>query len=129
MWIIRKPEYGDHIRVNRGIYYHHGIYVSDDIVINFASTKPGYELDPNSASVCVVTLENFLKGGVCECRTYTNEEEKIKRQNQDIVNYAFTKLGTKGYNIINNNCEHFANECVFGKKYSEQVNRIKKIFN
>ena len=129
MWSTNKPQYGDHIRVNRGLYYHHGIYVSDEYVINFASTKPGYELDPNSASVCIVSLKDFLKNGMCEVRIYTAEEEKIKRNNQDKVNYAFTKIGSKGYNLLNNNCEHFANECVFGKKRSEQIDNIKKIFN
>lgn len=129
MWTTKKPQYGDHIRVNRGLYYHHGIYVSDEYVINFASTIPGYELDPNYATVCVVTLNRFLKNGICEVRTYSLEEEKIKRSSQDIVNYAFTKIGTKGYNLLSNNCEHFANECVFGKKQSEQIDKIKRIFN
>ena len=34
------------------------------------------------------------------------------------------QLGRGGYNIISNNCEHFANECLFGTKESEQVNEI-----
>ena len=39
MWSSSKPCYGDHIRVCRGYYYHHGIYVSDDYVIHFASKE------------------------------------------------------------------------------------------
>lgn len=30
VWIEKKPAMGDYIRVNRGLYCHHGIYVSDD---------------------------------------------------------------------------------------------------
>ena len=37
------------------------------------------------------------------------------------------RLGT--YNLISNNCEHFANECVFGQAVSEQVEDVfSKIF-
>ncbi|HPA57831.1 MAG TPA: lecithin retinol acyltransferase family protein, partial [bacterium] len=32
-WSRREPIKGDHIRVNRGFYYHHGIYVNDNEVI------------------------------------------------------------------------------------------------
>ena len=37
-WAKAEPVKGDHIRVRRigGLYYHHGIYVSDDEVISFA---------------------------------------------------------------------------------------------
>lgn len=37
-WVKAEPAKGDHIRVRRigGLYYHHGIYVSDDEVISFA---------------------------------------------------------------------------------------------
>ena len=37
MWEVKKPVYGDQIRVNRGLYAHHGIYASDDCVIHFAA--------------------------------------------------------------------------------------------
>ena len=29
MWEMKNPKYGDQIRVNRGFYYHHGIYEND----------------------------------------------------------------------------------------------------
>lgn len=124
MWTKEKTSYGDHIRVNRGMYYHHGIYVTDLHVIHFASITPGHEMDPNEASIIDTTLEQFLKGGECEKRIYTEEEEKSKRSPQEIVSYAYSRLGDKGYNVVSNNCEHFANECVFGRKQSEQVNKV-----
>lgn len=123
-WESKKPSFGDHIRVNRGLYSHHGIYASDDCVIHFASLVPGHETDPEMASICISSLEQFSKGDVVEVACYNEEENKQKRAPQDIVNYAFTKLGEKGYNLISNNCEHFANECVFGKKISQQVSDV-----
>lgn len=124
MWKEKQPIYGDHIRVNRGLYFHHGIYASNDAVIHFASLEPGHETDPTMASVVVTDLKTFLKGGILEVREYTEEELKIKRSPQDIINYAFSQLGTKNYNLITNNCEHFANRCVFGESRSEQVNNV-----
>ena len=59
-------------------------------------------------------LEAFLNGGLLEVRVFNEEELKTKRNPQDIVNYAFSRIGDKGYNIISNNCEHFVNECLFG---------------
>ncbi|MBR5140488.1 MAG: 4'-phosphopantetheinyl transferase superfamily protein, partial [Clostridia bacterium] len=45
-----------------------------------------------------------------------------------IIAYARTKMGTKGYNILYNNCEHFANECVFGEKICRQAEDIRALF-
>lgn len=129
MFKEEKPFYGAQIRVNRGMYYHHGIYVDDEHVIHFASNTPGHETDPSYASVCETTLENFLKGGVLEVRVYDEEEQKKVRKPQDVVSYAYSKIGVKGYNIITNNCEHFSNECAFGTKDSEQVNNVMDILS
>ena len=37
-------------------------------------------------------------------------------------------MGEGGYHILYNNCEHFANECVTGKHYSEQVEGVRELF-
>lgn len=122
-WERKRPEFGDQIRVNRGFYYHHGIYVDDNNVIQFGSING--ELDSSKARVIVTTLQDFLKNATyLEVRTFQEEELSKKRSPSDVVNYAFMQLGRGGYNIISNNCEHFANECLFGTKESEQVNEI-----
>ena len=122
MWSKIKPTYGSQIRVNRGLYYHHGIYESDDVIYQFASTNG--ELDPNTAEVCTTTLEGFLKGGELEVREYSDEEKKELRSPDEIIKYAKEHLGEMGYDLINNNCEHFSNRCAFGKSESNQVNDI-----
>ena len=125
MWEKKKANYGDQIRVSRGLYYHHGIYVSDDMVIQYASPK-GSEIAPETALIIYTTLDEFLKGGVLEVRTYTSEELKSVRTKEEIVEFAKSKLGTGlgEYDIINNNCEHFSNLCAFGIKKSNQVEDI-----
>ncbi len=128
MWSNILPKYGSQIRVNRGLYYHHGIYIDDNNVVHFASLEPGKELDPASASVVCTSLEQFLKGGTLEVRSYNESELKVKRSETEIVNVALSRLGEKGYNIINNNCEHFSNDCVFGERKSEQTESVLNIF-
>ena len=123
MWKFKNPSFGDQIRVNRGIYYHHGIYASDDCVYHFAAPE-GAETNPDNARVITVSLESFLKGGLLEVREYTEEEQKTKRAPEEIIEYAKEHIGESGYNIISNNCEHFSNRCAFGESKSSQVDDI-----
>ena len=127
LWQIKNPIFGDHIKVNRGLYSHHGIYASDECVIHFASLE-GAEISASNARVIVTNLKTFLNGGILEVRTFDQNELKLKRSPQDIVNYAFSMVGEGGYNLISNNCEHFANDCVFGKKVSNQVDSVLSFF-
>lgn len=122
-----KPFYTAQIRVNRGFYYHHGIYLSDDAVVHFAAKESDSILDPTKARIILTTLEEFLRGGVIEVREYSEDEQKKVRDPSDIANYALSCLGNGGYDLLQNNCEHFSNECVFGVKSSEQVTMSKKI--
>lgn len=128
MWIKKKPSYGDQIRVNRGLYFHHGIYVSDDEVIQYASPK-GSEISAATALIISTSLSQFLNGGEVEVREYNREELDRVRSKEEIVEFAKSKLGTGlgEYNLINNNCEHFSNYCAFGIKESNQVEDIFKM--
>ncbi|OKZ89380.1 MAG: hypothetical protein BHW10_05365 [Clostridium sp. CAG:307_30_263] len=107
MYVVKKPYFGAQIRVNRGLYYHHGIYADDMHVIHFASSVPGHETDPAYARVEETTLEKFLKGGTLEVREYSDYEKKKLRSPEEIVSYAYKEIGRGGYNIVTNNCEHF----------------------
>ena len=128
MWVKKQPSYGDQIRVNRGLYFHHGIYVSNDEVIQYASPK-GSEISPETALIIKTSLDTFLNGGIVEVREYNSSELKEVRSKDEIVKFAESKLGTGlgEYNLIDNNCEHFSNYCAFGKKVSNQVDDILKM--
>ena len=128
MWIKKTPSYGDQIRVNRGLYFHHGIYVSDNEVIQYASPK-GSEISASTALIISTSLSQFLNGGEVEVREYNSEELKKVRTKDEIVKFAKSMLGTGlgEYNLINNNCEHFSNYCAFGVKESNQVEDIFKM--
>ena len=128
MWVKKQPSYGDQIRVNRGLYFHHGIYVSNDEVIQYASPK-GSEISPETALIIKTSLDTFLNGGIVEVREYNSSELKEVRSKDEIVKFAESKLGTGlgEYSLIDNNCEHFSNYCAFGKKVSNQVDDILKM--
>ena len=53
---VQNLEYGDVIRVNRGIYYHYGIYANDRTVYQYAARGEN-EIDGN-ATVHITTIEN-----------------------------------------------------------------------
>lgn len=40
---------------------------------------------------------------------------------QAIVSRALARLGPEPYDVLNANCEHFANEVIYGRPRSEQV--------
>ena len=128
MWINKKPVFWDQIRVNRGYYYHHGVYQDDSCVYQFAAPS-GSEITPENALIISTTLDDFLKGGNVEVREYNNIELKSKRSPEEIIAYAKSKLGTGlgTYNLITNNCEHFSNMCAFGKASSTQVEDVIKM--
>lgn len=126
MWEKINPSYGSQIRVNRGLYYHHGIYANDDLVYQFASPE-GSEISSETAVVGTTTLAKFLKGGELEVRVYTEEEKKRLKKPEDIIAYAEAHIGERGYNIISNNCEHFSNRCAFGVSESDQINELQNL--
>jgi hypothetical protein len=126
MWKTKKPVLGDHIRVSRGLYYHHGIYADDYCVFHFASPSDN-EMNPETARVLYTTLDGFLKGGTLEVREYTFEESNKKRNPKEVIDAAIKSIGEGGYNVISNNCEHFANRCIFGEAKSEQVDNVKEL--
>ena len=134
MWVNKKPKFGDQIRVNRGLYYHHGIYEDDDNVYQFAAPE-GSEISTENALIIKTSLDSFLKCGVVEVREYTLDELNNKKSPEETVKSAKEALGTgKGtYNLVSNNCEHFSNKCAFGVASSNQVddfmNILRGLFN
>ncbi|MDK0888187.1 lecithin retinol acyltransferase family protein [Clostridium perfringens] len=124
IWSIKEPSKGDHIRVNRGIYSHHGIYVNDDEVIHFTGTEDDSILDWSKNKVIKTGIDYFLRGGRLEVKEYTEDELSDLYPVEHIVIYARACLGDRGYNLIFNNCEHFANVCTLGRFRSKQVENI-----
>ncbi len=128
-WSMKQPCAGDMIRVKLGSIYHYGIYVSDDEVIQFGlapSARP--ELKNADIEVCASDIDTFLVGGFLEVAEFERAERRKNRKPRAVVSYAREHMGERGYNILYNNCEHFAYECVTGKKYCSQTADVRAFF-
>ncbi len=125
---MKRSKYipGDILRVFRGLYFHYGVYVGDNRVVHFCSTTRN-ELDAASADIVETSLSEFSKGDLVledtQEKPVFNREEIVRRARKSIG----TKLGT--YNLLSNNCEHFANWCRCGRSVSTQVRDVDNIFN
>ena len=126
LWTFKNPRRGDHIRVRRmnGLYYHHGIFISAEEVIHFTGDDDDSVLDWSKAHVIKTDLQKFLCGGEVEVKEYNDAELGDLYPVEGIVSYARACLGDDGYNLIFNNCEHFANACTLGKYRSQQVEKF-----
>lgn len=128
-WTYKEPVYGDMIRVGINGIYHFGIYVSDDEVIQFG-LPPCSRAQLRDADVEVLAsdIDAFLVGGFLEVCEFDRKEKKANRTPEQTVAYARSKMGMRGYSIIYNNCEHFANECVTGKAVCRQAEDVRALF-
>ena len=113
-WIIKKPCRGEMARVNRGKYYHYGICVAPDKMIHFATPSGDGFDDPSAAVVCETDLTAFASGSFVECLELSRDERKFAFSAEDTAKRAFSALGESGYDVLTNNCRHFANRCLYG---------------
>ena len=116
-WTQCAPTYGDIIRVKVKFYYHYGIFVDEGNIIQFGMPDNG-DTPPDDIEVMSADIDIFSGGEFVERGEPDREERKRRHSPAETVKTAISRLGEKGYNILNNNCEHFANECYFGEKKS-----------
>lgn len=117
---ISKPKTGSVIGVARAAYKHYGIYIGNNKVVHFSS-----ESGENFASNTIIETDMsfFMQDSD---RFFMIKFDK----NTDVFNAKETKkraldqIGAGEYNLIFNNCEHFAMWCKTGEKTSDQVNFI-----
>lgn len=117
---------GAHIRIKVDNFYHHAIYIGNGEVIQFGLP---FNMYTNSIDVKVIKspLSDFCKpDDFIEVYCYSKKELKQKYDDKVIIENALSHLGEGGYSIIKNNCEHFANLCIFGQKYSKQIDDVYK---
>ncbi len=103
---------GDHIFVSRGGYTHHGIDMGNKQVIHYTG-EPGSK---SNACIAETTLAEFAQGAEVKTVQYG----KCLPVNRT-VELARSRLGEKDYNLVFNNCEHFARFCKTEDHESEQV--------
>jgi len=127
---------GNHLHVFRQVaglpagYYHHGIYISTDRVIQFGGGVP--LLHKDSTGVGAVTLAAFENGGTATVVRHGYESRVTgwhppADEPWKIIERAefLLKLQPKlPYNLIGHNCEHMATLCAVNRwAESYQVRR------
>jgi len=74
LWVEKEPKAGDHIKVSRGLYTHHGIFIGYNEVIHFASKDDSDDILGDNNEVISTSLDKFLRGGLLEVKEYTEDE-------------------------------------------------------
>lgn len=97
---------GDHLRLDRGVYTHHGIYVGDGKVVHYSQ---GYDKIPE---IREVDFKDFA--GMSKVYVVPEEESPLRFTPKEAVERAYSRLGEKNYNLIYNNCENFVRWCRAG---------------
>ncbi len=129
-WWPSEPRRGDMIRVLLGSVYHYGIFIDEDTVVQFGP-PPGTEEygKGKDLKVCITSAEFFSCGKIIETAVLDKKEARKRISPEKTAETALSRVGEGGYDLIHNNCEHFAYECVFGVKRSTQEEDARKRWN
>ena len=121
---FRDLKNGDHIAVDgmssiAGLgllsLWHHGIY-NDGCVYHFVGESKGDAEIKKSELMDFFSGRNVLYQFIYEKGKCFSPEEVIHRAEQILLTGKWP-----GYELLKNNCEHFATFCKKGKAYSNQV--------
>ncbi|ELR13216.1 uncharacterized protein ACA1_100530 [Acanthamoeba castellanii str. Neff] len=112
-------------------YRHHGLLFEYNDgrreVIHYSGDASNMD-----GEVQVTTLQGFLKGAPESNIIYNRDDEHpepLKRFDADVImERAKKRLGERQYNLMMNNCEHFAHDCLYGKSFSRQVDMVMSLF-
>lgn len=106
---------GDHIYIVRSLYSHHGIYDGEGGVYHYSNTKTNDNgwLNDKDTMVSYTSLKWFVKGNTDES---VNNKINVRHYKSDlkgdeVIERAKSRLGEQKYNLLINNCEHFAYWC------------------
>jgi len=113
---------GDILSINRGLYKHYGIYIGNSKVVHYAASDGDFGID---ASVHKTSLKEFENGCKAQVVQLPSIEKSIKLFSpEETVCRALSRIGEKKYNLLFNNCEHFAFWCKTGITKSRQVENV-----
>jgi len=149
--------FGDVIGVDRGLYEHYGVYCGNNEVIHYTSAPRRRLRNERAFLIHRTNISHFLKKQkrlfVLDCRDprapeksdpiiigpmrapsldwfYRDDIDKDFHlyTPEETVARAESQLGKGEYNLIVNNCEHFAVWCKTGLHKSYQVESVLKHF-
>lgn len=114
---------GDHLFVQCLGYSHHAIDCGDDRAIHFESDPwrklAGTATGKYKPCVRETSIDEFSQGREVLIRPYDLSDNP-----NTVVWRARQRLGETDYDLIGNNCEHFAVWCKTGQHHSHQVSDV-----
>ncbi len=101
----------DHLQVPRqhGLFLHHGIDLGDGTVAHYLEGK----------EILKSPIEDFRRGGSIKVIVHDHASTKTTT-----LKRAKSRIGEQRYNLLFNNCEHFANWCKTGKHRCTQMENL-----
>ena len=119
-----EPFPGDVIYVKRmgDLYRHYGIYAGHNRVIHYAGRGGDWGDD---VSIHEAPMHEFLQDArhftVCRFKTHCDIPGYHLYSREETLRRAYLRLGERNYNLLSNNCEHFAIWCRTNISTSSQV--------
>ncbi len=106
----------------KGTYLHYGIYVGNGEVIHYSYLKEENFFDKDThVRIVKTSYEDFANGS----QTYREplREDMNANSGRKTAKIAIGMVDNNfgGYNLVTNNCEHFANYCKYNEKISFQI--------
>lgn len=98
-------------------YDHYGIYIGNNKVIHYNSLDGTMK----NAEICEGDMSSNFPSGKYFVLDFGSN---AKFSAADTVKRAKSRIGEKGYNLLTNNCEHFAVWCKTGNSVSYQIDSL-----
>jgi len=112
---------GDIIVANRILYNHYGIYAGNGKVIHYTSDSCDFGAN---VKVRETSLNQFVLGSEYKVLQFEGNTDKLRQfSREETVRRARSRKGECSYNLIFNNCEHFAIWCKTGINKSLQAEK------
>jgi len=112
-----------HIKIKRGLYWHHGVQLSDGTVVHYTGRGGEKTKTKKNALIQQTGMDKFVRDNPNPVVVVQHEKCFPTKLIEERARWC---IGEDDYDLIQNNCEHFAVWCVTGKDESKQVERAFK---
>jgi len=118
---IKPLQAGDVIFTDHILIRHYGVYAGRGRVIHYAGENSIFDAN---IGIREISLEQFAKDGKYGVLQFTRKQGVNQFSGTETVRRARSRIGERSYNLIFNNCEHFAFWCKTGNSKSRQVESV-----
>jgi len=118
---VKPLQIGDIIFTDYIHIRHYGVYAGKGRVIHHAGENSIFDANIGIREISLMQFAKDKKFVVVQFVENHAESKNLSRE--EAVRHVRSRMGERSYNLIFNNCEHFALWCKTGKSKSIQVER------